>query len=119
MARRFYWGHGRNFGDKLTPIVFGHFLGTTIEAADIQEKGKYLGIGSVLNWALQEGDTVVGSGAITGQMIAAPQGVQFVAVRGPLTRSLISGAVVPFVYGDPALLLPLMYKPAVEKRYKV
>ncbi len=42
----------------------------------------------------------------------------FHAVRGPLTRSLLQ-ADVPEVYGDPAMLLPMIYTPRAGKRFEL
>ncbi len=45
----------------------------------------------------------------------------FLAVRGKLSRKQIMswGAHVPEVYGDPAILLPLMYNPDIKATHKV
>jgi hypothetical protein len=61
---------------------------------------------------------VWGSGVILEDQVVKP--ATFCAVRGPQTRKVLlqQGHVVPEVYGDPGLLLPLYYFPKIEKKYK-
>jgi len=62
---------------------------------------------------------VWGSGIILKDQVVKP--AKFLAVRGPQTRKrlLEQGYEVPEIYGDPGLLLPLYYKPNIEKKYKL
>ncbi|MDT8415697.1 MAG: polysaccharide pyruvyl transferase family protein [Flavobacteriaceae bacterium] len=61
---------------------------------------------------------VWGSGIILENQVVKP--AKFLAVRGPQTRKrlLLQGHQVPKVFGDPALLLPLYYKPKLSKKNK-
>jgi len=106
-----------NVGDTLSKPILEHF-GIPVELCGRKETGKLLAVGSVMS-ALRRNDFVWGTGCIRNKKIVARPGVKFLAVRGPRTRALISNAVVPEVYGDPALLLPLIYNPKIEKKYKV
>lgn len=101
-----------NFGDTLSLPILSHFLGTPVELAARSENGKVLAVGSILN-AMRPGDFVWGAGVQEDRRYQA-EGATFFAVRGPLTRSAIDCADVPPVYGDPGLLLPFVYDPAVE-----
>jgi hypothetical protein len=61
---------------------------------------------------------VWGSGVINANQKVRP--AQFLAVRGPETRACLmaQGHQVPEVYGDPALLMPLYYKPEVVPQFE-
>jgi pyruvyltransferase len=70
-----------------------------------------LAVGSILHFA-RAGDVVWGSG-VNGKIAAARHAVTDLdvrAVRGPRTREFLiaRGVTVPPVFGDPALLLPLL-----------
>ena len=114
-----FWHKTKNFGDTLTPIILEKFLKTKIEFADREEKAKILAVGSVMT-AVRENDVVWGTGQIKKleKPIKAPKGAKFLAVRGPLTRASIDGEV-PEVYGDPAILLPLLYNPPRTQKYRI
>lgn len=113
-----YWHPEQNVGDTLTPFILEYFLNADIKQARRNDLGKVLGVGSILPRAVRSGDIVWGSGTIREAEFRVTPDVKVLAVRGKLTRELMKGTEVPEVYGDPALLLPLMYKPEVEKRYK-
>lgn len=106
-----------NAGDTISKPIL-ETLGMEVDLVDRKKRGKLLAIGSILS-ALRAGDTVWGSGCIRDKVIQAPPGAQFLAVRGPKTRNRIMGADIPEIYGDPGLLLPLIYRPNATKRYKL
>lgn len=114
-----FWYKTENFGDRLTPIIIEYFLGELPEYVEINETGKLLAIGSILTY-MKENDVIWGAGVIEDVGVEAPKGVTFLAVRGPISReAIIPMNIVPEIYGDPALLLPLMYNPKIEKTHEV
>ena len=73
-----------------------------------------MAIGSVLDWMGNEGTTVWGTGILEPPAGKPAYSVGKVcAVRGKKTREclLSAGIPCPEVYGDPALLMPLLYHP--------
>ena len=114
-----FWSTGRpNFGDALSPAVLAYVSGLTPVLVSKRCRGKVLAAGSVLH-RLEAHDTVWGTGSMYDSPIEPPPGVRFLAVRGPLTRSLIKDNV-PEVYGDPALLLPRLIQPSIgDSRHPV
>lgn len=117
------WYSGlNNFGDilnyKLLKIL------TNREVFEIRthlyNKQNYMIIGSILQRA-NKYSIVWGSGFISEDSYCKEKPQKICAVRGPLTRKklLKDGIACPEVYGDPALLLPLIYKPKIEKKYKI
>lgn len=106
-----------NLGDVLTPVLLKK-LGVNVRRAP-RSKAQLLGIGSIIRFA-RPGQMVWGSGAMRETDRPSPD-ARYLAVRGPLTREVVlkSGGECPEVYGDPALLLPSVYNPPVEKRHEI
>ncbi|MFC8600575.1 polysaccharide pyruvyl transferase family protein [Isoptericola sp. NPDC057191] len=112
-----YFTYRPNFGDLLSPWLVRQMTGRKVAVAD-RKKPHYMVIGSIISQATA-GSVVWGSGTYgtEGRAEVSPD-AQYTAVRGPLTRAKLGaskgfGIDVPEVYGDPALLLPLYYRPKV------
>lgn len=110
------WGDDVNFilgeklsGKKVIPNRYSWFKHTN-----------YLLIGSVIQWYCNPKSIIWGSGLLHPvDFLKKPKKV--LAVRGPLTRQHLMkcGIDCPEIYGDPALLFPILYKPTIEKKYKI
>jgi len=112
-----FWFTGfDNVGDTLTTPLLNHF-GYEVELVDRNTRGKLLAVGSTMV-CVRPGDFVWGAGCLR-DLPTTKRDCRFLAVRGPRTRELISGSPVPEVYGDPGLLLPLLYNPVVEVKHEV
>ena len=109
--KAFYPNHP-NVGDTLTPIILKYFLKEEVERSE--EPGKILAVGSVINYA-REGDIIWGTGLIEDVRMNIPN-VKVLALRGKLTADRCN--LQTDTYGDPGLLMPLIYKPNVVKKYK-
>lgn len=93
-----------NFGDILTPKILEYFR-VPFEYSDDYN---LISTGSIAKKA-QDGTIVLGSGMLSSIEDLCPT-ADWRFVRGPLTRKRIIelGGSCPEIYGDPALLLPLM-----------
>lgn len=82
-------------------------------------KDYIIAIGSILQWYSSKRCIVWGSGIINRNDIVKHS--KFLAVRGKYTVERIKelGMIPPSVLGDPALLLPLMYKSNSIKEFKL
>lgn len=103
-----------NIGDTLTPIILD-WLKIPHQRAKNGDSGKFLGVGSILGVA-KENDVVWGSGFIKDLKFEKPKGLKVLAVRGKLSEEILQ--VDCRVFGDPALLLPLIYNPKIEKTHR-
>lgn len=92
-----------NLGDVLTPYILEE-LGYDPVFVSQHASPKWLCIGSITKFA-RPGDTVWGAG-IMRQSDPICRGAKWLAVRGPLTGHKTGCQV----YGDPALLVPRLFK---------
>lgn len=111
-----------NFGDELNFNLLPLLINKEIVPLDVKFIKNYSFIGSILSDRYINSNTEVwGTGV---QDISKPltnKPLKVHAVRGPLTRKYLldNNIDCPEVYGDPALLLPEVYNPKIEKKYKI
>jgi len=127
----------KNWGDNIAFELFNALSGKTIEKIHSKKlekgnifgllepsqqqgrkNGKLVSIGSVMNYTMPK-DFVWGTGCIKqGSIGRKPR--KITAVRGPLTRHECEsqGWTCPRLYGDPALLMPLVYDLKSAAKYK-
>ena len=81
----------------------------------------HLIIGSTITMLTNERTIIWGAGVIDPNLSLPNKPKKVLAVRGPLTRDfLIKNEInCPQIFGDPALLLPKVYFPKIEKKYKL
>lgn len=100
-----------NFGDLLGPMLVQRVVETESIRFAPSESRRLLSVGSVMHFA-SPGDAVWGTG-VNGKIgtQALPPSLDVRAVRGPLTRAVLTarGIHTPQVFGDPALLLPHLW----------
>lgn len=106
-----------NLGDLLNAYIIERLSGIPPRHTEAGEG--ILAIGSVVKFA-RKGTEVWGTGTPRMTDKLSPE-ARYRAVRGPLTRQLVleSGGVASDLYGDAALLLPLIFKPRTRKKHKL
>lgn len=110
-----------NFGDELGPYLVRKLSGEEVRFKEISKwpfNRTLITIGSILA-ASTRNCNVWGSGVI--DKFHNIGGGNFFAVRGPITQQRVRecGHKAPDVLGDPALLLPWVYKPRIDPKYKL
>lgn len=111
-----------NFGDDINFPLIRELTGKQVRQqwkVGLKNLENILCIGSVID-CCNERSLIWGTGAISDNTVIRNRPKCIYAVRGPLTRNkmLSYGIECPEVYGDPALLLPLIYAPQIEKKYE-
>lgn len=117
-----------NFGDDLNYYLIKELFGKRIITVNnllFKKLGLHINnyscIGSIVDIFGDNKTIIWGAGAIAGNVKLTSKPYKVLCVRGPLTRDYLlkQGVDCPECYGDPALLLPLIYSPKVSKKYKV
>lgn len=119
--------NNRNFGDDINRILVENLFNKTVIPfkysliGNALNKDKFMCIGSVITMFDLSNTIVWGTGVLSSQFSLIGKPKKVYAVRGPLTRQYLieRGIDCPEVYGDPALLLPRIYSPTVEKKYRL
>jgi pyruvyltransferase len=114
----------QNWGDLIPYRIIEELFDTDIKKDEIfnvenpNKDYKVYTTGSVMLFT-KRNSVVWGTGCIDEGMIGEKPNKVY-AVRGPLTRNELikKGIDCPEVYGDPALLYPMIYNPKIDKKYK-
>ena len=125
-----WWNKKTNIGDQLSPLIVG-FMRERLRLSDMPAKSlrriHLMALGSLIG--MRRFDAVIWGSGIhcqeTAENVARRQNYVHYdvrIVRGPVTAEILkkAGYEVPDVYGDPAVLMPLIYEsPVREKKYPV
>lgn len=109
-----------NFGDTSVPYMLGKLKIPFIFTHHTVEK-KILMTGSILGVGSRK-DTIVWGSGIIQENIKPLTTCSYRAVRGPRTLEKVKSVGVDIdniVLGDPTMLLPKVYQPSQEKKYKL
>lgn len=115
----------RNWGDALNRSLVEHLTERRSLSSRLVLRprgvGHYVVVGSVLGMNSLDGSVIWGAGFMTESDV--PRGVpdDVAALRGPLSAELLGrdGIHIPadVAFGDPAILMPLIYRPLTRPRY--
>lgn len=117
------FSNGYNIGDMLSPIVveYAKTVHMIKPKEVLRRKPRHLyAIGSIIAGGYQDA-TIWGSGILRGKSKywwSYFRKLDIRSVRGPETRQVMlsNGYKCPEIYGDPAILLPMIYQPNVSKK---
>lgn len=116
-----------NIGDDLNAVIISKLSGKKVMAYRSfyhfsRPVDNLMVIGSTINWMGNDHTTVWGAGFLDQPVDIEESKTRYslkevCAVRGEKTRECLlrAGFDCPEVYGDPALLMPLLYRPSVTK----
>lgn len=109
-----------NFGDQLSPFILDMLVNKEKHTVSYNAPGDGVSIvmiGSYIHEA-RNASYIYGSGVRSDPPVEHYRNysnLNICAIRGPITKAFLEGRgfTVPEIFGDPALLLPLFYKPIV------
>ena len=120
----------RNVGDTLGPVIVNWILKkkNIIPGKRVSSTKHLMTVGSIASLGFFN-STIWGSGIVNEAAASIIRRKRLLlnrrfdvrAVRGPLTRKALIGAgyKCPELYGDPAILLPMIYLPNQQKKYSI
>lgn len=114
---RLSWERSTNWGDALNPFIVEALTGRPVIPVNYGAMRSFIVIGSVIEKAGQ-GSSIWGAGLMYPNTVLKSKPDKVYAVRGPLTREILlsNGVECPSVYGDPAVLLPLLHRPRQSRK---
>lgn len=115
------WGDDINvfFLEQLFQRKMSYLYTSSISAR--RNKTNYIMIGSTATMLANKNSIIWGAGIIDDTSLLQTKPMKILAVRGPLTQKYFikNGVPCPSVYGDPAMLIPLLYKPEKTSKYRL
>lgn len=124
----FYWDSEPNFGDVIGPYLVSNIANMPIMNTLNTDTPCLMAVGSILNMIDRNGVVVWGSGLIDEPSSKELYKIrnykpQVLSVRGKKTSDLLEKSGISVVnkdaYGDPALLMPMFYKPKAMDSNKI
>lgn len=121
--RWFNEAHNKNnFGDALNPLIIEYFAQkkavSSTHVLNILHKPVIYFIGSILDNLNEKESIICGAGFQKDNATVRTPPLAVLAVRGPLSRDIFlrNGVECPEVYGDPAIVLPHLFKNIWNKK---
>lgn len=118
------WGIlNHNFGDDLNkPIIeiISNKKVFFVQQINYNGEENLAAIGSIIGTISTENSIIWGAGFISADSPLSNVPKKICAVRGPLSKQRLDDYNIdcPAIFGDPALLLPCIYSPKKEKKYR-
>ena len=115
-----FWMTSANFGDNCNLLLLAELSGCPVVFTAIDEPvRKVVAVGSILNWC-DSHCVAWGPGLASASDCVNPH-ADIRATRGPLSRQRARecGNKSSPALGDPVLLLPKVFRPIVEKKYRL